>query len=134
MRADSVLLDTHIWIWLCANPSKLSKKAKAALASKKVENLFISIMSCWEVAKLHEKGRIRFSVPISEWVTRASSHPRLSILELNPQICLKSCELSSAGLRDPVDQIIVATALSENLVLISADDSIRKSAAVRVIW
>lgn len=134
MPANNLLLDTHAWIWLCASPDKLSRRAKAALASKKSENLFLSVMSCWEVAKLHEKGRVKFSVSLFEWVTCAMHYPRLSILELTPQICMKSCELNSPLLRDPVDQILVATALVEKLTLVSADEIIRDCGLVQSIW
>ncbi len=47
-----IILDTHIWIWWVANQSKLSEKQLNYLKEYESEGLGISIISCWEIAKL----------------------------------------------------------------------------------
>ncbi len=58
-----ILLDTHIWIWISIEQyENLSKKAKEAV--KKAKRKWISAISMWELAKLVEKNRIAFSIPL----------------------------------------------------------------------
>ena len=58
-----ILLDTHIWIWISIEQyENLSKKAKEAV--KQAKRKWISAISMWELAKLVEKNRIAFSIPL----------------------------------------------------------------------
>jgi PIN domain nuclease of toxin-antitoxin system len=46
------LLDTHAWVWWVTEDRRLSKRAKAATTAALVEqDLWISLISVWEVAK-----------------------------------------------------------------------------------
>ena len=36
--------------------------------------------------------------------------------------------------RDPADRIIIATAMEENAILVSADEDIRKYPGLRTLW
>jgi PIN domain nuclease of toxin-antitoxin system len=65
-----VLLDTHIWIWLSVEQGRsLSKEAKKAIQNSSEK--FISAISCWELAKLVEKNRIGFSIPVLQWIRQS---------------------------------------------------------------
>ena len=58
-----ILLDTHIWIWISIEQyENLSKKAKETV--KQARRKWISAISMWELAKLVEKNRIAFSIPL----------------------------------------------------------------------
>jgi len=48
-------------------------------------------------------------------------YPGLHPLELTPQISIESCNLPGNFHKDPADQIIVATASSYDLFLITSD-------------
>lgn len=61
-----ILLDTHIWIWWANEPSKLSDKTIRYLDELPAANLHISVISCWEVAKLVEKGRPKLAEPLTD--------------------------------------------------------------------
>jgi len=129
-----VLLDTHIWIWLNSSPEKLSQQANKAIKKSKNNGLYLSIISCLEVSKLHEKGRIHLSTTLSEWINQAIEYPELSIIDINPKTCTKPAELNIAQIKDPIDQIIIATAMDNKLPLITADENIRKFAKIKTIW
>jgi len=58
---NKLLLDAHVWIWLSMEDKKsLSSGAFKALQQASLK--CISAISCWELAKLVEMGRIGFSI------------------------------------------------------------------------
>jgi PIN domain nuclease of toxin-antitoxin system len=58
-----LLLDTHVWIWISIDDRRsLSRKARTMLLDQPSGRKWISAISCWELAKLAEKGRIGFSM------------------------------------------------------------------------
>jgi len=59
---------------------------------------------------------------------------RFVVLPITANIALQALELPSTYPKDPADRIIGATALIEDIPLITADQAIRKSRAVPTIW
>src|SRR5258705_3756948 len=58
--ALSLLLDTHAWVWSVTRPEKLSQRQRTAINRSRRssrEPLLVSIISCWEVALLAQRGR-----------------------------------------------------------------------------
>lgn len=49
-----IVLDTHIWIWWVDENPKLSPQNQEIIQTHQESGLGISIISCWEVAKLSE--------------------------------------------------------------------------------
>ncbi|PYY01834.1 MAG: hypothetical protein DMG62_18270 [Acidobacteria bacterium] len=59
---------------------------------------------------------------------------RFTIVPINRHIAARSLQLPSAYPKDPMDRIIGATALVEDLSLVTADEVIQRAHAVRTIW
>jgi len=59
---------------------------------------------------------------------------RFVVLPITANIALQASALPANYPRDPADRIIGATALIEDIPLITADQAIRKSRAVPIIW
>ena len=53
-----IVLDTHIWVWWVHGDSSLSPTMRALLDSSEQTGIAVSAISCWEVAKLVERGRL----------------------------------------------------------------------------
>jgi PIN domain nuclease of toxin-antitoxin system len=85
--------------------------------------LGVSIFSCWEVAKLVEKGRMDLTGSVSEWLDAALSYPGVQMLGLTLPIVVKATQLEGFH-NDPADQIIVATAQVYNCPLLTVDAKI----------
>ncbi len=129
---NNILLDTHVWIWLSIEAfEKISPKAKRAI--KKAQKKWISAISMWELCKLAEKGRIVFSIPLLEWITRSLYENEIFVAPLESEICVESCSLKGFH-QDPADQIIVATARVLQLPLISSDKRIHSYKGIKIIW
>lgn len=105
-----ILLDTHIWIWLADESDQLPRHHRRILDHLRPDGLGISMISCWEVAKLVEYNRLKLACPIEEWMAIAIDLPDVQMIELTPQIAIASTKLPGQFHRDPADQIIVATA------------------------
>jgi PIN domain nuclease of toxin-antitoxin system len=103
---------------------KLSPAHKAYIQAHEAEGLGISAMSCWEVAKLVEYGRLNLPIPVGEWLDQALAYPGMRLLELTPGIAVESTPLPGTFHRDPADQIIVATARVYACPLVTIDGKI----------
>jgi len=120
-----IVLDTHIWIWWVHGDPKLTPKYHSYIDNHEVQGLGISAISCWEIAKLVEYGRLTLPFPVDEWLDEALVYPGIKLLELTPQICVESTQLPGDFHRDPSDQIIVATARVYNCPIVTIDRKIQ---------
>lgn len=106
-----IVLDTHIWVWWIHGDPRLTQEYYDYIQGLEAQGLGISAISCWEVAKLVERGRLVLPNRVNEWLDIALAYPGMRLLELTPQICVESTQLPGNFHRDPADQIIVATAI-----------------------
>jgi PIN domain nuclease of toxin-antitoxin system len=129
-----LLLDTHAWVWWISQPEKLSRKQRAAIERTRRaarDPLLVSIISCWEVALLAQRGRLRFSIATDAWLEQATSLPGVELVSLS--LATVSIAVRLGSLRDPADQLVVATALERGARLVTSDARIANSEAVAVI-
>lgn len=128
-----ILLDTHIWVWWVHDESLLTPAQREAIWANEEDVIGVSAISCWEVAKLVEYGRLELPCPLEEWFELALSYPGIQILALTPEIAIESTRLPGEFHRDPADQIIVATARVYDCPLVTSDEKILKYPYVRTI-
>jgi PIN domain nuclease of toxin-antitoxin system len=125
MGSDEVIvLDTHTLVWLDQGSERLGKTARQtidqAFAS---EGLSVSAISFWEVAVLQSKGRIEMP-PLGKWRQELID---MGLIEfpVTGDIGIFSTELTNLH-PDPADRLIIATALSLDATLLTADKRILK--------
>ena len=116
-----ILLDTHIWVWLASGAKELRPPLRELIDQHRAGGLGISVISCWEVAKLVEKGRLLLDQPTGDWITAALKYPSMALLPLTPAIAVESTMLPGSFHADPADQLIVATARVFGLSLVTVD-------------
>jgi PIN domain nuclease of toxin-antitoxin system len=129
-----ILLDTHVVIWLAMEPARISKKARAAIeeARHAGQGLAISDMTLLETAMLESKRRITLNPSLETFLSEVEA--RFVVLPITGRMCVRAMGLPSAYPNDPADRIIGATALVEGIPLVTADDEIQRSKALRTIW
>jgi len=129
-----ILLDTHVVIWLALEPGRISKRARAAIQEtrQRGEGLAISDITLLEIATIENKGRIKLNASLEAFL--AEIEARFIVLPITGRICVSALALPAAYPRDPADRVIGATALVEGFPLITADDGIRRSKALKTIW
>ncbi len=93
----------------------------------------MSVICCWEVAKLVALGRLVLPRPLDEWIDRALAYPGIRLLDLTPRIAIEANRLPGSFHRDPADQIIVATARVFDIPLVTSDQQILAYPHVRTV-
>jgi PIN domain nuclease of toxin-antitoxin system len=116
-----IVIDTHIWIWWVQGDSRLLPEYTDWIAEHESTGIAVSAISCWEVAKLVEYGRLTLSLPVKEWLTVALGYPGVFLQPLTPDIVVDATSLPPGFHRDPADQIIVATARTLDCPLVTQD-------------
>lgn len=128
-----IVLDTHIWVWWVHGDPRLTAEQQHTLSENEPTGLGVSVISCWEVAKLVEYKRLVLPGPILDWLNEALAYPGVHLLDLAPRIAAESTELPGEFHKDPADQIIVATARVLGCALMTADEKIREYPHVQLI-
>ncbi len=118
-----IVLDTQIWVWWVNDSERLPKKYREWIEAYQSQGLGVSIISCWEVAKLVENNKLDLSRPVEEWLETALAYPGVRLLDLTIPIIVKSTQLTGFH-RDPADQLIVATARIYGCPLLTVDAKI----------
>ncbi|MBN3944075.1 type II toxin-antitoxin system VapC family toxin [Nostoc sp. NMS9] len=127
-----IILDTHIWIWWVDNNERLNQKYRDWIEEYQSQGLGVSIISCWEVAKLVENRKLAFSISVEDWLAAALVYPGVQLLELTIPIIVESTKLTGFH-RDPSDQIIVATARINGCPLLTVDTKILAYPGVQTV-
>ena len=119
-----IVLDTHAWVWWVHEAGHLTEAQRKAIAASEAEVIGVSAISCWEIAKLVEYGRLELPMPLDEWFDQALDYPGVQLLALTPEIAIESARLPGEFHRDPADQLIVATARVYGCPLVTSDEKI----------
>ncbi len=125
------LLDTHSFLWFINGDEQLSGKAKNAIADPDAIK-YISIASFWEIAIKVNLGKLSLDMAYQDLRQQVIANG----FEILPITFEHTIELVSLDLhhRDPFDRIIIAQALSENLVVISKDGNFSKYNKLQLLW
>ena len=103
---------------------RLTPEHERVIEASMQDRIGLSAISCWEVAKLVEKGRLALDRPVLDWLRLALGYPGVELLPLSAEIAAASVDLPGEFHRDPADQIIVATARIYGCRLLTSDRKI----------
>jgi PIN domain nuclease of toxin-antitoxin system len=126
-----LLLDTHCFIWMDDDFSKLSAKVQQAIINPS-NTLYLSIVSIWELQIKTQLGKLEFNLPLEQKVEEQVKKNRLEILAIT-QAHIYGLEKLPMLHRDPFDRLLISQAITEELQLISSDSSIQQY-AVSTLW
>ncbi len=130
-----IVLDTHVWVWWVSGSTALSKKASALIERHLTpRSIRISSISVWEVAQLVARGRLELTMGASDWIARCEALPFIEFVPVDNRIALRSTELSGSLRSDPADRIIVSTALTLGVPLVTRDEKLRRYRHVETVW
>jgi PIN domain nuclease of toxin-antitoxin system len=130
-----IVLDTHTWVWWVSGTPGLSRQAAAAIERAVAgDGIHVSSMSTWEVAMLVKAGRLELSMDVDDWVARSESLPFLNFVPVSNRIAIRSTRLADYPHKDPADRIIVATALSLGVPLVTRDRRLRDYPHLETVW
>jgi len=119
-----ILLDTHTALWMVNEHEKLSPAAKTLLHNDE-HTLFISMASLWEMAIKVSLGKLsELDGGMSVFMAKMEIMP----IELFPITTdhIRMVESLPFVHRDPFDRLIIATAMADNMTILTADSNIPK--------
>ena len=124
------LLDTCTFLWAIGNSPEISKVAKSII--EKEENLFLSQVSLWEIAIKKSIGKLELKENTSE-LERYCIEGGICILPIENSY-FDTIQTLSFIHGDPFDRLIIATAMENDLNIITSDNMIKKYSGIIVIW
>lgn len=128
-----IVLDTHIWIWWVTGQDALTNAEREGIEREAEDRrVAVSAITLWETQMLHARERLRLAVPFETWLLQAADPAIAQVLPIDVPVILALHNLPPSFHGDPADRIIVATARSRNLELVTHDRNIRRSRLTRV--
>jgi PIN domain nuclease of toxin-antitoxin system len=125
------LLDTHIWIWMALEPTRLSHRV-ARILDNSENQLWLSPISVWELLMLTQKGRVRLNDDAVAWARRTIERLQLQEATLTTDVALETSGLRLAN-SDPSDRLIAASAKVFDLTLVTADEKLITAPGIKVL-
>lgn len=126
-----ILIDTHAFLWWVDGTRVLPAKARAALAESDNE-CFFSVASAWELAIKAGLGKLKLSRPVKRFVVENVAANGFRMLDIGISH-VGRVETLAAHHDDPFDRLLIAQALEEKILIVSAD-SIFGKYGVKRIW
>jgi PIN domain nuclease of toxin-antitoxin system len=117
-----LLLDTCAIIWIALRqPIRLEAKSAIDAVMETDEKLRVSPISAWELGLLSSKRRLPTTISPAKLFDEVVLTEGVQVESLTPEILIESSFLPGRLHRDPADRILVATARSRGLTLITRD-------------
>lgn len=127
---NKYLLDTHTALWALGEDSKLSQCAKDTLGDSEA-GLFISVVSAWEVTIKISLGKLRYQGGVQRFLEQLKNAGLIILpIEENHLIALEKLAYIH---RDPFDRLLIVTALTEGMTILTADEKISQY-EVPTLW
>ena len=126
-----VLLDTHVLLWFFMGDKRLSKRARKLIESDDNQCLF-SDASLWEIAIKQSIGKLELVEPFDSRLTAALQRNAIETVPIEKSHIFGVARLPFHH-RDPFDRLLIATALVENLPIVT-DDSAYKAYGANLVW
>lgn len=120
----SLLLDTHVVLWAASAPAELSPAARAALEDS-TQDVFVSVVSAWEIAIKQSLGKLELARPAEVWLPDVLTRTGLRLAPVGLDAALAVRGLPWVH-RDPFDRLLVAQALSSGFTLVTRDAQLER--------
>ena len=115
-----ILLDTHVWLWwLEPDLGRLPASLRSHL--EMADDLAISTISIYELCLNVRRGRIQLTLPLDEWIKEALEPSSVRAVAPDETIAQRAALLPPVH-GDPLDRLLIATALQHGAQLISMDN------------
>ena len=130
-----IVIDTHVLVWWLTRAPGLSRKAQRTLAAHgDPGQIIVSAISLLEIATAMRRGRLRLSMPLDQWLADMNSLPEIRVEPISADIAVVAGALAEPMHGDPADRLIVATASTLGVPLVTGDEKLQAYKGVKTIW
>ena len=128
-----VLLDTNVLLWLLYDDKKKVSPEIRKLINDDSTKLYVSICSIWEVKIKHLKKPELMPIDGDE-LFEALTDTDVQVLNVKYAYINQLKKIAEEKIHyDPFDQMLIASAISEDLTIVTSDSQIVKYNLVNVI-
>ena len=118
-----LLLDTHIFLWFVIGDKKLEIALREAISDPRNE-IFLSVVSLWEIIIKHYLGHLPLPQPPETYVPTQRRRLRIGSLAVDEGSVLQIARFPPLH-RDPFDRLLIGQAIEHDLKLVTVDAAIR---------
>ena len=126
-----LLLDTCTFLWLTIDSTALSAPAKKLFRDPENE-VYLSVVSNWEIAVKHKLGRLPLPASPGEFVPKQRERHAIETLPLE-EAAINHLEKLPDYHQDPFDRILVCQSIEHGLAILTPDSLITPY-PVKVVW
>lgn len=126
-----LLIDTNVALFMWMNRARLSKTALSVLEDSSHEIIF-SQLSSWEICLKHRTGKLPLPDSPASYLPRCVQKSGLNYQPITDEAIYLSARLP-AHHADPFDRLLISTALTLSVPIVSADN-IFSAYPVERIW
>ncbi len=112
-----LLLDTQVALWWLVGSPRLSRSCRDFISTS---SCVVSVVSIWEVASKHRLGKLPVPPQLFRDETRKAGAALLPIADVH---AIATTEIALEH-KDPFDRLLLATAQTEHLVLLTSDEGL----------
>ena len=127
-----LLLDTHAFVWLVSDQRRLTRRGKALIRDG-AAFLAISSITGLEIALAVKRDRLKLPLPPDDFVVRALHQHGIRELPVTATLGCRAAALPDIH-NDPFDRIIIATAQSLGMTILTKDGTIPTYPGVSAAW
>ena len=113
-----VLLDTHVLVWATHQSARLGAARQLVLDA---DQRLLSAVCVWELAIKQHLGKLSVGPDVRTWTRRVTTELVLEPLPVTAEHAAGVEHLPDVH-RDPFDRLLVAQAVAEGAVLLTADE------------
>ena len=117
------LLDTHVIIWMVEDSPSLPLAVKEIIKNPK-NQVAISLISLWEIAIKMNIGKLTLNLTFDELVDVLRSGD-FDFIQIEDEYLSGVLKLPLLH-KDPFDRLLITTASTEHMTLVTRDENIQK--------
>ena len=119
----NLLLDTHIFMWWDGASDKLSPELQATCRDR-ANTLWLSVASVWEMQVKLQLGKLQLRQALATIISEQQQINNVQLLSVELRHVLALAQLP-AHHKDPFDRLLIAQALTDDLLLVTVDPVIQ---------
>jgi PIN domain nuclease of toxin-antitoxin system len=129
MPNRQILIDTHTFLWMAAEPERLSARARRVCAE---DNLTLSVASIWEIGIKFQLGRLPLPSTPETYIAQQVRYAGITILPIHYAHALAAAAFRGIH-KDPFDRMLAAQCIVEKMACVTKDKNLA-GFGLQVVW